>query len=50
VLQYQREGFFGFLLKYLWYSVRFGYRQNPFEIEAREAQIDKEILKKVRII
>lgn len=50
VLQYEREGFFGFLFKYLWLSIRFGYRQNPFEIEAREAQTDKEILKKVVIL
>lgn len=50
VLQYQREGLVRFWLKYLWYSIRFGYRQNPFEIEARNAQTDKEILKKVRIL
>jgi hypothetical protein len=50
VLQYQREGFFGFLFKYLWYSLRFGYRQNPFEIEARESQTDKEILKRFSIV
>lgn len=50
VLQYEREGFLGFLFKYLWLSIRFGYRQNPFEIEARAAQTDKEILKRVRIL
>ena len=50
VLQWKREGYFGFLVKYLWFSLRFGYRQNPFEIEAREAQTDKEILKKVDIL
>ncbi len=50
VLQWQREGYVVFLLKYLWYSVRFGYRQNPFEVEARAAQTDKEILKKVSIL
>ena len=50
VLQYHREGWFGFLAKYLWLSLRFGYRQNPFELEARDAQTDKEILKKVTIL
>lgn len=50
VLQYEREGFFGFLFKYLWLSIRFGYRQNPFELEARDAQTDKEILKRIQII
>ena len=34
--QYQRMGFWGFYLKYLWYSARYGYRNNPLEIEARE--------------
>lgn len=50
VLQYQREGFIRFLMKYVWYSIRFGYLQNPFEIEAREAQTDKEILNKVWVL
>ncbi len=50
VLQYQREGFVGFLLKYLWYSIRFGYRQNPFEVEARAAQTDKKILNQFTIL
>lgn len=50
VLQYKREGWVGFLAKYLWYSLRFGYRQNPFELEAQNAQTDKEILNKVRIL
>jgi hypothetical protein len=35
-MQYQRMGFWGFYLKYLWYSVRYGYRNNPMEIEASE--------------
>ncbi len=50
VLQYEREGYFSFLAKYLWYSLRFGYQNNPFEREAQQAQTDKEILKRVRIL
>jgi hypothetical protein len=50
VLQYEREGWFGFLAKYLWYSIRFGYKQNPFETQARESQTDKEILNQVQIL
>lgn len=50
VLQYKREGYVRFWLKYLWYSLRFGYKQNPYEVQAREAQTDKEILNKVRIV
>ncbi len=50
VLQYQREGWFGFLAKYVWLSIRFGYRKNPMEIEAQNAQNDKEILNQVTIL
>ena len=36
--QYQRMGALGFYLTYLWYSIRFGYRRNPMEVQAREAE------------
>ncbi len=36
--QYQQHGYFGFLAKYLWESIRHGYYNNKFEIEAREAE------------
>ena len=36
--QYKLYGFFGFLIRYVWYHVRFGYEGNPFEIEARKAE------------
>lgn len=35
VEQYKRYGLLRFLILYLWYSVRFGYYNNPLEIEAR---------------
>ncbi|MBP6688068.1 MAG: DUF4157 domain-containing protein [Lacibacter sp.] len=35
VEQYRRLGIFKFLLLYTWYSMKYGYRNNPFEIEAR---------------
>ncbi len=35
VRQYERYGFVGFLLRYGYYSLRFGYFNNPLEIEAR---------------
>lgn len=44
VEQYQRMGFFSFLIKYLWYSIRHGYYLNPLEIEARLAEEDEEII------
>ncbi len=38
VEQYQRMGFLPFLWKYLWYSIQYGYTNNPLEVEAREAE------------
>jgi hypothetical protein len=37
VEQFEREGW-AFYAKYLWYNLRFGYRNNPYEIEARAAE------------
>ena len=36
--QYQQMGFFKFYLLYAWYSLRYGYTNNPMEIEARKAE------------
>lgn len=38
VEQFKREGYVRFLLLYSWYSLKYGYYNNPFEIEAREAE------------
>ncbi|MGI9192315.1 MAG: eCIS core domain-containing protein [Chitinophagaceae bacterium] len=38
VAQYQRYGLIPFLVRYTWYSLRFGYKNNPLEIEARAAE------------
>ena len=38
VAQYQRYGILNFLIRYGWYSLRYGYYNNPFEIEARGAE------------
>ena len=35
VKQVQRLGWFKFYFLYLWYSIRYGYENNPFEVEAR---------------
>jgi hypothetical protein len=32
--QYRRLGTIGFISRYLWYSIKHGYYQNPLEIEA----------------
>ncbi len=36
--QFTQYGYFGFILKYLWESLRVGYYNNKFEVEAREAE------------
>ena len=36
--QFQRHGYFSFILKYLWESVWKGYQQNKYEAEARRAE------------
>lgn len=38
VEQWSRHGFFGFLGRYLWFHLKYGYADNPFEVEAREAE------------
>ena len=36
--QIMREGSFRFYLKFFLYSVRYGYYNNPYEVEARQAE------------
>lgn len=36
--QYQKHGLLKFLFLYLWYSIKYGYYNNPFEVEARKAE------------
>lgn len=36
--QYQKHGVPKFLTLYLWYSIKYGYYNNPFEVEAREKE------------
>ena len=38
VRQFRQHGFIRFLIKYLWESMRKGYYNNKFEIEARQAE------------
>ena len=38
VQQFQQYGFIGFIVRYLIESVRHGYYNNRFEVEAREAE------------
>ena len=45
VKQYQENGFLGFLFLYLLESIRRGYTNNRFEVEAREAELQFRKLK-----
>ena len=36
--QAQQYGVIGFYARYLWYSLRHGYRNNPMEVQARKAE------------
>jgi predicted acyltransferase len=44
VLQYQQNGLFLFVVKYLMYSLKHGYYNNPFEVEARTAENDNTLI------
>jgi hypothetical protein len=37
IQQYKQHGYFMFIVKYLWESLRNGYYNNRFEVEARQA-------------
>jgi len=36
--QWRTEGRIRFAAKYLWFSIRYGYENNPLEVEARAAE------------
>ena len=38
VNQFKKYGFFNFIFKYLWESMKVGYYENKFEAEARNAE------------
>lgn len=40
--QFRRLGWFKFVVQYLWFSYKFGYFENPLEVEARNAELNTE--------
>ena len=38
IKQFKEHGYMGFIVKYLWESIRKGYYNNRFEVEARKAE------------
>lgn len=47
VEQFKQYGFLSFIFLYLWESIRHGYANNKYEIEAREAEKDEGILERM---
>ena len=37
--QWRRYGFVGFIVRYVWFVVRYGYERHPLEVEARRAEL-----------
>lgn len=50
VEQYQTHGVLTFIWKYLLSALRYGYKQNKFEIEACAAETDTKLLDKYSIV
>lgn len=38
IKQVRREGRLKFIIKYLYYNIKYGYKNNPYEIEARSKE------------
>ena len=38
ITQFKQHGYLGFIVKYLWESLKKGYYNNKFEVEARAAE------------
>lgn len=50
VQQYKQHGYTGFILKYLYDSIKRGYYNNRFEKEARAAECNRELLNGVEFV
>jgi hypothetical protein len=49
VLQWHKNGVVGFLGKYVWYSIKYGYYNNPFEKDARQNATNIDLLEMFEI-
>lgn len=50
VIQYCRLGFVGFLFLYMLNHIKYGYRNNPLEVEARAAETDISLISRFEIV
>lgn len=41
IQQIERDGTFKFCIKYVWYLLIYGYKDNPYEVEARQKAGEK---------
>lgn len=46
--QFRRHGFIRFIFLYVWESIRHGYINNKYEVEARAAENDKQLFEKIK--
>jgi len=35
IIQIRRDGYWTFHIKYIWWLIKYGYENNPYEVEAR---------------
>ncbi len=50
IKQYENHGYFSFVVQYLVESIRKGYNQNKFELEARKAESDETVREGIAIV
>lgn len=50
ILQWRKHGILLFPLLYLYYSLKYGYNQNPFEIEARNNEENDRLIENFKIL
>lgn len=49
VAQYRRDGFAGFIGRYILNHIKYGYHDNPYEVEARAAEQNEDLLKQFQL-
>jgi hypothetical protein len=47
--QFKRYGYLSFIFLYLWEGIRKGYTNNKYEIEARAAEKDEQLLERMEL-
>lgn len=50
VEQWQENSYWIFPIKYIWYSLRYGYKKNPFELDATAHENERRLLNKFNIL